>query len=192
MPEWAHLSKRKIKAYAVFGAMTRILANEVEKSGNDEASNMFHDLFGDVNHFDEVIYAEILRPVQMLEKQLEKNTKSPKMPILDLFPAELDFDELDTSSVISDDAQIEPETCNSSFSSLFACLQQEVPLVIYKLIVFSSYRGQNVLYVHPQRVLSKYGIKLPSFSTTTVRITDEFSDAILIWLLGKKINRCLQ
>ena len=76
MPEWS--SKRKIKTYAIFGAVVLLLKRKVEETGDIETEDLFQHLFGDVDIFDQLIFKEILATVDAVEKKLEQNTKKPK------------------------------------------------------------------------------------------------------------------
>ena len=66
MPHWT--SKRKIKTYAIFGAIVRVLKKKVDDSKDSEAEDLFQHLFGDVDNFDRVIFHEILSSVDIVEK----------------------------------------------------------------------------------------------------------------------------
>ena len=159
MPTWT--SKRKCKAYAVFGAMSRLLFKEAEK--NLEAMELFTEIFGDIDTFDTIIRDEVLVKVNELEIELEKNVKKGKMSVLDLFPAEEEIDEDSTTDVTLDDVTMTADSISegANFTELVNMLDNLNELELSKVMGFSIWRGYSSVQLHVVRIFDMYNINLP-------------------------------
>ena len=154
MPQWVNISKRKSKSYAVFGAMVRILNQAVMDEGSEEAEELFHSVFGSIETFDEVIYEEVLRKVDQLEKRLERNSKVMKLSVLE------DFDDFGSESDIEPEVTELPEETYSVLQVLGNLLKTRPELEVAKLATFHSSKEDYGINLHPGRILERYNIDI--------------------------------
>ena len=127
-----NISKRKLKSYAVFGAMVRILNQAVMDEGSEEAEELFHSVFGSIETFDEVIYKEVLRKVDQIEKRSERNSKVMKLNEL------ADFDDFGSETDIEPEVTELPEETFSVLQVLGNLLKTWPELEVAKLATFHS------------------------------------------------------
>lgn len=171
MPTWT--SKRKCKAYAVFGAMSRLLFKEAEK--NLEAMELFTEIFGDIDTFDTIIRDEVLVKVNELEIELEKNVKKGKMSVLDLFPPGEEIDEDSASDVTVDDVTMTADSISegASFTELVNMLDNLNELELSKVMGFCTWRGYSSVQLHVGRIFDMYNIDLPGiWSSANIQMPD--------------------
>ena len=154
MPQWVNISKRKSKSYAVFGAMVRILNQAVMDEGSEEAEELFHSVFGSIEAFDEVIYEEVLKKVDQLEKRLERNSKVMKLNVL------ADFDDFGSESDIEPEVTELPEETYSVLQLLGNLLKTRPELEVAKLATFHSSKEDYGINLHPGRILERYNIDI--------------------------------
>ena len=151
-PKWTIRGlKRKVKTYAVPGAMLRLLKQMIDELGSRRSLELFESCFGSIEEFDKMLQKEMFQKVDMYEEIMSKNTERMIVPTI---AGEISDDEgsEETEDLFAnvDVTEEQNEYLNTFFKDILPQLETQPSTEVRQRMAFGITLGKPYLCIHPE------------------------------------------